>query len=50
MSTAPGTFTSRDLESAASETFKGESAVGPTHISDSLLRRCLSAVSVRSFQ
>ena len=28
---------------------KGESAVGPTHISDSLLRRCLSAVSVRSF-
>ena len=29
---------------------KGESAVGPTHISDSLLRRCLSAVSVRSFQ
>ena len=29
---------------------KGESAVGPTHISDSLLRRCLSAVSVRSFR
>ena len=29
---------------------KGESAVGPTHISDSLLRRCLSAVSVRSLQ
>ena len=30
--------------------FKGESAVVPIHISDSLLRRCLSAVSVRSLQ
>ena len=29
---------------------KGESAIGPTHISDTLLRRCLSAVSIRSFQ
>ena len=30
--------------------FKGDSSVGPTHISDSLLRRCFSVVSVRSFQ